>query len=95
VDEETNMVKDFLGSGHYDPVSEIDYQVALMTVRNRFFVGLTDEMEVSIHQFNVILRINNEYERIDCKCMGRFIGHRELKSNANPHPKICQILAGK
>jgi hypothetical protein len=89
VDEENNgMVKHL--SGNNDLVSEIDYQVAVRTVRNRFFVGLTDEMEESIHRFNVILGIN-EYERINRKCMDEFFGHGELKSNANPHPKVSQI----
>ena len=95
VDEEINcMVKGLSGLRHNDPVSEIDYQVALMTVRSRFFVGLTDEMEESIHRFNVILGIN-EHERINRKCMDKFFGHGELKSNANPHPKVSQILAGE
>ncbi|KAL3783567.1 hypothetical protein ACHAW5_007875 [Stephanodiscus triporus] len=87
MDEENYMVKSLSGLGMNDLVSEIDYLVAVRTVRRRCFVGLMNQMEETIHRFNVIMGID-ESEQINRKCMDIFFGHGELKSNANSHPKV-------
>ena len=92
-DEENHIVKSLSGLGVRDVVSESDYRVAERTVRTRFFVGLMNQMEESIHRFNVVMGID-ESKKINRECMDKFFGHGELKSNANPHPKVSQILAG-
>jgi hypothetical protein len=92
-DENNYMVKSLSGLKNTDFVSEIDYLVAVRTVRKRIFVGLTNDMEESIHRFNVVLGID-EYEKINRECMDEFFGHGGLKSNANPHPKVSLILGG-
>jgi hypothetical protein len=91
MDEENHMVKSLSGLRMNDLVSEIDYLVAVRTVRKRCFVGLMNQMEETIHRFNVIMGID-ESEQINRKCMNKFFGHGELKSNANSHPKVSKIL---
>ena len=90
-EEENHIVKSLSGLGVNDLVSEIDYLVAVRTVRKRCFVGLMNQMEESVHRFNIIMGID-ESEKINRQCMDKFFGHGELKSNANPHPKVRKIL---
>jgi hypothetical protein len=49
-------------------------------------------MEESIHRFNVVMGIH-ESKKINRECMDKFFGQGELKSNANPHPKVSKRLA--
>jgi hypothetical protein len=91
--EENHIVKSLSGLGANDVVSESNYRVAERTVRKRCFVGLMNQMEESIHRFNVVMGIDESTE-INRECMDKFFGHGELKSNANPHPKVRKILTG-
>ena len=91
--EENHIVKSLSGLGANDVVSESNYRVAERTVRKRCFVGLMNQMEESIHRFNFVMGIDESTE-INRECMDKFFGHRELKSNANPHPKVRKILTG-
>ncbi len=91
--DENHIVKSLSGLGANDFVAESDYRVAERTVRERCFVGLTNQMEESIHRFNVVMGID-ESKKINRECMDKFFGHGELKSNANLYPKVRKILAG-
>jgi hypothetical protein len=95
-----HMVKTLARKRLRQQAMEEDLQIAMDTIRERFVVGLTDEMEESIHRFNVVLGID-EAEKGHAKCMDRFFGKGMEKKNSNSHPTIkegdkgWQVLAEK
>ena len=48
-------------------------EMAKRIVSNHFIVGLTDEMEESIHRFNIVMGIN-EQDEVNKRCMDEFFG---------------------
>mmetsp|Transcript_43783 Transcript_43783/g.78579 ORF Transcript_43783/g.78579 Transcript_43783/m.78579 type:complete len:353 (+) Transcript_43783:170-1228(+) len=76
------MVKKLAGKTSNEEVTEVDLLIAMRTVNQRFIVGLTNQMEESIHRFNIVIGIDEPNEEHK-KC----IDHIE-KKNSNPHPKV-------
>lgn len=85
--EHNPVVKMLAGLNLEDVVTEADLRVAERTVRQRFVVGLMNEMEESIHRFNVFMGID-ESQELNRKCLDEFFGHGSKRENSNPHPKI-------
>lgn len=82
-----HMVKTLAGKRVNDKVTEADLRIAVRTVRQRFIVGLTTDMEESIHRFNIFMGID-ESENLNNQCMDKFFGHGVKKSNSNSHAKV-------
>lgn len=80
------MVRQLAGKTVRDKVTEKDLELAIMTMQQRFIVGLTDQMEESIHRFNIVLGINEE-EESNKRCMDQYFGDNMEKKNSNPHRK--------
>jgi len=85
--DKNQLVKTLARVGEFGKVTETDLTVAVNTVKLRFIVGLMNEMEESIHRFNVFMGIN-ESEEDNQICMDQFFGHGIKKENSNPHPKV-------
>jgi hypothetical protein len=69
--ESDYCVRKLVGKKFGDPVSEMDLIVAKELVRQRFIVGLMDEMNESIRRFNVVLGVDESSERSQ-QCMEDF-----------------------
>jgi len=82
--ESNHMVKQLVGKAW---VTEKDLQIAMRTVKQRFVIGLMNNMEESIHRFNIVMGIDESDEE-NKKCMDQFFGHGVVKKNSNPHPKV-------
>lgn len=70
-----------------DPVNEDDLQLAMSTIKERFVVGLIDEMEESFRRFSIVIgtdKSNNKWN----ECDGKFFGNNMKISNANSHQKV-------
>jgi len=80
--DNNTMVKHLAGKRMNEQVTEVDLLIAMRTVNQRFIVGLTNQMEESIHRFNIVIGIDEPNEEHK-KC----IDHIE-KKNSNPHPKV-------
>jgi len=83
--ENNVYVKNLVGKKNNEKVTEKDLKIAMKTLRERCIVGLTNEMEESIHRYNVVMDID-ESDKENKKCMDRFFGDHVEKRNANPHP---------
>ena len=70
-----------------DEVNENHLRVAQRTIAQRFVVGLMNQMEESIHRFNIVLGID-EMDEENAECMDEFFGHGVEKRNSNSHPKV-------
>mmetsp|Transcript_27484 Transcript_27484/g.58388 ORF Transcript_27484/g.58388 Transcript_27484/m.58388 type:complete len:129 (-) Transcript_27484:264-650(-) len=81
------MVKTLAGRAKTDVVTEVDFSVAARTIKGKFIVGLMDQMEESVHRFNVFMGIDEAVE-INKECMDHFFGHGVKRENANSHPKV-------
>eukprot|EP00581_Thalassiosira_minuscula_P016338 CAMPEP_0183711520 /NCGR_PEP_ID=MMETSP0737-20130205/7010_1 /TAXON_ID=385413 /ORGANISM="Thalassiosira miniscula, Strain CCMP1093" /LENGTH=320 /DNA_ID=CAMNT_0025940055 /DNA_START=165 /DNA_END=1127 /DNA_ORIENTATION=+ len=68
-------------------ITEEDMSVAILTMRQKIVIGLTEEMEESIHRFNFFMGIN-EAEENKSECMNQYFGHGIKKDNSNPHPMV-------
>ena len=86
-DDNNHMVKKLAGKALNETVVEEDLLIAMRTVASRFIVGLTDQMEESIHRFNMVIGIDVSNEESQ-QCMGQFFGPNGERRNANPHPKV-------
>lgn len=76
-------------------MKERDGREAKRTLRKRFVVGLTDEMEESIRRFNVVMGIDYAISSREDKveCMDTYFGgDQDKKENSNPHPEVCLIF---
>mmetsp|Transcript_29403 Transcript_29403/g.50060 ORF Transcript_29403/g.50060 Transcript_29403/m.50060 type:complete len:397 (+) Transcript_29403:118-1308(+) len=85
--ENNHMVKTLAGRDPLDDVTEEDLEVALKTIHYRFVVGLTAQMEESVHRFNVFMGIN-EADPTNRECMNQYFGHGVKRQNSNPHPHV-------
>ena len=74
-----------------DPVDEDDLQLAMSTIKERFVVGLIDEMEESFRRFSIIIGIDGTNESWE-KCDAKFFGDNMKISNANSHQKVSSGL---
>ena len=80
-------VKFLAGKKVKDPVDEHDLQIAMRTLKERFVVGLIDEMEESFRRFFVVMGIDESNEKRD-DCMAKFFSDDGLKKNSNEHPEV-------
>jgi len=69
--EEDYMVHKLVGKSFGEKVDETDLIVAKELVRQRFIVGLMDEMEESVRRFNIVLGVDESKERSQ-QCMKEF-----------------------
>ena len=69
-----------------DPTEE-HLVLAMNTLREKFVVGLMDEMEESLRRFNVFLGIDEGAER-SVRCMNKFFGEGAERVNSNSHPEV-------
>jgi len=69
--EEDYMVHKLTGKKFGDKVDETDLIIAKELVRQRFIVGLMEEMNESIRRFNIVLGVDDESERSQ-QCMVEF-----------------------
>jgi len=85
------MVKKLAGVGVGGTVTELHLRNAMRTIRKRFVVGLMDQMDESIHRFNILMGIN-ELDEENQQCMKHFfndfLGSRKVTSNS--HPKVVE-----
>lgn len=88
VNHDNNVyVKMLAGKKVRDPVDEHDLQIAMRTLKERFVVGLTDQMEESFRRFFVVMGIDESNKNRD-KCVAKFFGDDGLKKNSNAHPEV-------
>ncbi|KAL3783294.1 hypothetical protein HJC23_007963 [Cyclotella cryptica] len=67
-----------------------DLREAMKTLRRRFVVGLTDEMEESVRRFNRVMGVDEKSENKE-KCMRLYFGKDvQKKMNAHSHPTISE-----
>ncbi|KAL7482813.1 hypothetical protein ACHAW6_008472 [Cyclotella cf. meneghiniana] len=65
-----------------------DLREAMKTLRRRFVVGLTDEMEESVRRFNRVMGIDEKSDKRE-KCMKLYFGDdAQKKMNAHSHPTV-------
>lgn len=69
--ESDYMVRKLVGKKFGDPADEMDLIIAKELVRQRFIVGLMDEMVESIRRFNIVLGVDESSERSQ-QCMEDF-----------------------
>ncbi|KAL7494278.1 hypothetical protein ACHAWT_002979 [Skeletonema menzelii] len=74
--DENFLVKKILGKQLTDEASMADLIIAKEIVRRRFIVGLLDEMEESVHRFNVMLGVD-ESDAKTKECMHELFGTTE------------------
>ena len=87
------MVKKLAGLGVNDTATEEDLRMSMRTIRTRFIVGLMDQMEESVHRFNIVMGIN-ESDEVNQQCMNHFF-HDSVgakRHNSNSHLKVSIIL---
>mmetsp|Transcript_7851 Transcript_7851/g.16954 ORF Transcript_7851/g.16954 Transcript_7851/m.16954 type:complete len:131 (+) Transcript_7851:1-393(+) len=81
------MVKKLAGKLQNMTATEMDLNFAKKTIKNRFVVGLVDDMAESIRRFDVIMGINNKTKLYE-KCNREYFGGGKKKKNSNAHPYI-------
>lgn len=81
------MVKSLVGKPWSQEATEDDLTLAIGTLKSKFVIGLMNQMEESVHRFNVILGIN-ENEEVKNRCMRGYFGHGVKKKNSHSHPKV-------
>jgi hypothetical protein len=84
-------VKFLAGKTQGDSVDEQDLQIAVTTLKERFVVGLTDQMEESFRRFFVAMGINESNKRRD-KCIAQWLGSGAEKKNSNAHPEVSDMI---
>lgn len=82
------MVKRLAGKKGRGVATEADLQMAAKTVRRRFVVGLTDEMEESVRRFNAVMGVDEGDEWVRRVMATFFGGERSKRINSNPHPEV-------
>jgi len=82
--DQNHMVKKLVRKAS---VTRADLKIAIRTVNERFIVGLVNQMEESIHRFNIVMGID-EADEDNRKCMDKFLGEGGEKENSNSHPKV-------
>jgi hypothetical protein len=92
VNRDNNIYVKFLaGKTVGDSVEEKDLQIAMTTLKERFVVGLTDQMEESFRRFFVLMGIDESNKKKD-KCMAKLFGEGAEKKNSNPHPEVSYMM---
>ena len=71
--DENFLVKKIVGKKLIDEVGMTDLIIAKEIIRRRFIVGLLDEMEESIHRFNIMLGVDEEDEKSQ-ECLDEAFG---------------------
>ena len=105
--ESNYMVHKLVNKSFGDQVTETDLIIAKELVRQRFVVGLVEEMEESVRRFNIALGVDTENNERNKECMREFFGAKEDvtpavadgektlantdNKNSNKHPKVCVI----
>lgn len=82
------MVKQLAGKPQRDTATEADLLHAKRTIKQRFVVGLMEEMEESIHRFNIVMGIDDKTEKRPKRCMRSYFGKGLMKVNSNSHPPV-------
>jgi len=85
--DHNSIVKTLAGIDKEAEVTETDFSVAVRTVEQRFIVGLMNQMEESIHRFNIFMGIDESEKSIQV-CMDEYFGHGVKKSNSNSHREV-------
>jgi len=85
--DNNHMVKKLAGKLQNMTATEMDLNFAKKTIKNRFVVGLVDDMAESIRRFDVIMGINNKTKLYE-KCNREYFGGGKKKKNSNAHPYI-------
>lgn len=85
--DNNHNVKKLAGKSQISVPTAMDLELAKTTLHERFFVGLMEQFEESIHRFNIVMGVN-ENEKRNIFCMDRFFAKGAGKSNSNPHPKV-------
>jgi hypothetical protein len=76
--EQDYMVHKLVNKPFGEPVTETDLIIAKELVRQRFVVGLMQEMEESVRRFNVALGVDVDVER-NRGCMLEFFPEEQLQ----------------
>lgn len=85
--DNNSHVKRLAGILGQEEVTEEHLQLAMNTLREKFVVGLTEEMEESIRRFNIVLGVDLSKDR-SVRCMDEYFGDKAVKVNSNPHRKV-------
>jgi len=87
--DNNHMVKKLAGKGQTEPADETDLKRAKRTVWQRMIVGVTEEMEESIHRFNIVAGISDTSVR-GRVCMKQFFARsgKEKRRNSVSYSKI-------
>ncbi|KAL3797327.1 hypothetical protein ACHAWO_005486 [Cyclotella atomus] len=85
---DNNFFLEKLSGKMYYEMKERDLREAMRTLRKRFIVGLTEEMEESIRRFNIVMGVDYMSEaKVDC--MSTYFGDDvEKKENSHAHPSV-------
>lgn len=95
INKESNiMVKSLVGKPWSQEATEDDLTLAIGTLKSKFVIGLMNQMEESVHRFNVILGID-ENEEVKKRCMRGYFGHGVKKKNSHSHPKVSMESAAQ
>lgn len=87
--DNNHLVKRLAGLGISDHATEDHLRTAMRTIKKRFFVGLTGQMEESVRRFNIVMGVD-ESEVGNRQCLDHFF-HNSVdakKHNSNSHPKV-------
>lgn len=101
--DENFLVKKMVGKKLTDSAEMGDLIIAKEIIRRRFIVGLLDEMEESIHRFNIMMGVDESAEKT-MGCMQEVFGNddktssevkeeddtAEINTNSNKHPKVVE-----
>jgi hypothetical protein len=89
---DNNFFLEKLSGKIYVEMKERDLREAMRTLRKRFVVGLTDQMEESIRRFNVVMGVDYSSGE-NAECLGTYFGgDEEKKENSHSHPMVSNDL---
>ena len=85
------IVRKLVQKSFKEPIDETDLMEAKTILRRRVVVGLMNQMEESVHRFNIVLGIDESLDNIR-ECMNQYFGKSKENSegvkNSNMHPKV-------
>lgn len=89
------IVRKLVEKSYNEPIDETDLMHAKAILRRRVVVGLMNQMEESVHRFNIVLGIDESLEN-NRQCMDEYFGKSKDKSsggvkNSNKHPKVSLL----
>lgn len=87
--DNNHLVKRLAGLGISGEATEVHLRSAMRTIKKRFVVGLTRQMEESVRRFNIVMGVD-ESEEGNRQCLDHFF-HNSVdakKHNSNSHPKV-------